>query len=145
MDSIIAVLVAANTMTGAGTTYGEPYIGRPLFCSTPDQPLFYDRSTPPFVAFPLSWYKLGYVQCGDYVIVREHLPDGTTRALYAFALDAGPFGAHCIQRGAEQCQPIIVDVPIYYATWPGLSNTGYVEVSNVSAVVRACRERGYCD
>ncbi len=140
----ITALVAMYTMVGVGTTYLAPPPQRapaPLFCSTPDHPLYYDDATPPWVALPVSadW------QCWDLILVREHLADGTTRSMMAYALDAGPFGDHCVVQADGSCPPIVVDAPTGTALWPGLSSEGHVEVVNLSAVARECQERGMCD
>ena len=127
----IAALVAINTMVGAGTVYDVPYLGRPLFCSTLDHPLFYDSATPPWVALPVGqvW------QCGDLILVREHREDGTTRSLVAHVLDAGPFDRFCVRQPDGTCPPIVVDVPRMHATWDALS--AQVEVINLSEIRRA--------
>lgn len=128
----IVSLVAIYTMAGTGTVYLAPerIEDHPLFCSTPQRPLFYDASTPPWVAFPISaeW------ECWDLALIRARLPDGTTRSFTAYVLDAGPFGAHCIEQG-DQCVPIVVDVPQHLATWSGMSAS--VEVVNLGAVARS--------
>ena len=130
---IVAALIAEYTMGGAGTVYAGQYVGAPLFCSTPQRPLYYDTATPPWVAFPVSaeW------SCWDLAKVTAYLPDGTTRSFMARVLDAGPFGAHCVMDG-DHCDPIVVDVPSHLATWPGTSV--HVEVINLSAVARRLRD-----
>ncbi len=142
VDAVIAALVAANTTVGAGTVYAEPYIGRPLFCSTGNNPLWYDDLSPPWVALPYSLHNITWM-CGDLILVREHLDDGTTRSLMARALDTGPFGGYCVAQGDGECMPIVVDVPELHVTWETLS--ARVEVINLSAVARGCKASGWCD
>jgi hypothetical protein len=142
VEAVIAAFVALNTTQGAGTVYAEPYVGRELFCSTLDTPLRYDDLSPLWVALPYSQYKVTW-NCWDVFLVREHLDDGTTRSLMALALDTGPFGDHCVAQGDGECLPIVIDVPQMHATWDTLS--ARVEVINLSAVARMCRDRGMCD
>jgi hypothetical protein len=155
VEAVIAAFVALNTTQGAGTVYAEPYIGRELFCSTLDTPLRYDDLSPLWVALPYSQYKVTwncgvpYSQykvtwnCGDLILIREHLDDDTTRSLMVLALDTGPFGGNCVAQGDGECLSIVVDVPQMHATWDTLS--ARVEVINLSAVARMCRDRGMCD
>jgi hypothetical protein len=118
--------------------YAGQYIGQPLFCSTLDAPLFYDHDSPPWVALPFGEFGDTW-QCGDLVYVRvQGYP-----SIMARALDTGPFGDYCVIWGTGECLLIVVDIPLYYATFPGLS--ARVEVSNISAVARECRARGWCD
>jgi hypothetical protein len=128
MDAVIAALVALNTHPGAITVYGDPYVGRPLFCSTGSNPLYYDSDSPKWLALPFK--QLGVTwQCGDLIYIPGY-------GLYR-ALDTGPFGDHCVVSGA-QCLPIVADVPVIHAEWPGLSVEG--EIVNLSAVARGWRE-----
>lgn len=131
--ALIVALVEANTAHGAITVYGGEFVGGPLFCSTAEGPLRFDPSSPPFAALPITEHNITW-QCGDLL----YIPGvGMFRAL-----DAGPFGDHCVASG-DQCAPIVADVPAHLASFEGLSMVG--EVINLSAVVRACRERGLCD
>ena len=121
-------------MSGAATTYvQEMWGGRPLFCSTPQRPLYYDAASPPWAAFSLSDYQSGAVRCWDLMHIREYLPDGTVRSSVVYALDAGPFGANCVMMG-DECVPIVVDRPGEVAV------CNRVEVINLSAVSRAYRD-----
>lgn len=123
-------------MVGVGTTYLAPPPQRapaPLFCSTPGRPLYYDAATPPWVALSVD----GEWQCWDLLLVREYLPDGTTRSVMAYALDAGPFGDHCVVQADGTCPSIVVDMPAGTTLWSGMSSEGPVEVINLSAVRRA--------
>ena len=131
---LIAALVQFNTVHGAVSMYAEPYIGERLFCSTPDNPLIYDQATPPWVALPFDRYGIDWA-CGDLIYIRT-----PTGSIMARALDTGPFGGYCVAQGDGECLPIVADVPVYWATWEGLSSTG--EVINLSAVARECRMRG---
>ena len=126
----IAALVAEYTVGGAIAAYDEP--GRVLYCSTPSRPLYYDSNSPPWLALPVKEHGATW-QCGDLI----YIPGvGMFRAL-----DAGPFGDHCIITGG-QCLAIVADVPVIFAQWE-LSTAG--EIINLSAVARACRARGWCD
>ena len=128
----VAALVAAHTMQGSLTAYGGEFIGQRLFCATQSNPLYYDHNTPPWIALPASQHGITW-QCGDLI----YIPGlGTFRAL-----DAGPFGDHCVVTG-DQCLPIVADIPTIHAPFK-LSMAG--EWVNLSAVVRECRERGMCD
>jgi len=137
---VIELLIALNTQVGVGTTYAGEYVGRPLFCATPDNPLYYDATLPPWVALPVSEYGHSW-QCGDLSKVTIYHADGTTEAFTAHALDAGPFGRHCVVTG-DGCLPIVVDVPAHLVSF---TSSARVEVVNLSAVARDCRERGICD
>lgn len=134
---MIPALVAQYTVAGALTVYAEPYVGRPLFCSTPEVPLYYAPTTSPWVALPFRDYGITW-QCGDLIYLR--FANGDT--LMARALDAGPFGAYCVMQPDGECLDIVADMPIYW-TDAKLSMVG--EAINISAVARACRERGWCD
>lgn len=129
----IAALVAMHTAHGAITVYGGEFVGQPLFCSTVSHPLYYDSVTPPWLALPISTFGTDW-QCGDLIYIPGH---GTYRAL-----DAGPFGDHCVATG-DQCLPIRADMPAIHADWEGISTTG--SVINLSAVHRECQARGLCD
>ena len=107
------------------------YGGEPLYCSTPETPLFYDTALTPWIAFPDEDYLSGNVQCGDLFYIR--FPDGTT--LLARALDAGPFASYCVQQADGACPPIGLDVPEHL--WPMDERSAFVEVYNVSAAYRA--------
>ncbi|MCK5643047.1 MAG: hypothetical protein KAJ19_19725 [Gammaproteobacteria bacterium] len=137
MAELMAVMVASNTAYGAVTVYAEPYIGERLFCSTPQNPLTYDQATQPWVALPFDKYGIDWL-CGDLILLRT-----PTGSIMARALDTGPFGGYCVAQGDGECLKIVADVPIYWATWPGLFSPG--EVINLSAVARECKARGICD
>jgi len=131
MEAITA-LVLANTVQGSIAAYGGEYVGMPLFCSTPSNPLYYDSKSPKWLALPFKNYGITW-QCGDLI----YIPGvGMFRAL-----DAGPFGDHCVVTG-DQCLPIVADAPVIHVGFE-LSMTG--KVINLSAVARECRDRGICD
>lgn len=130
MEAVIAALVIANSYHGSITTYGGPFEGQPLRCSTFERPLYYSDDTPKWIALPSS--QLGVTwQCGDRIYVPGH---GTYQAL-----DSGPFAAHCVVYG-DQCAPIVGDVPAIHAPFEGTSIQG--RIVNLSAVARGWQERG---
>lgn len=139
MDILIAALVTANTTHGAGTVY--LHTDAPLFCSTPQRPLFYDTVAPPWVALPVTDFQNDVVRCGDLIYVRP----ANAPSFMARPVDPHPMHGYCVQQGTGPCLPIVVDVPEHVATWRGLSVRGGVEVINFSAVARECRARGMCD
>ena len=81
----------------------------------------YVADAPPWVAVPVEWYESGLVSCGDRIGI---LADGEVHIL--LALDAGPFGSHCVRQLDGSCPPIAADVPDAHAWFPGLSTTGRV-------------------
>jgi hypothetical protein len=83
---------------------------------------------------PLSWYEENKVSCADKIGV---LADGKVRVFYA--LDAGPFGRHCVMQPDGACLPIAVDVPAPHAWFDGLSATG--RVWNVTELQREWERR----
>ena len=122
------------------TMYAAPFVGQPLYCSTPSNPLDYSPSTPPWVALPVEDYQSGRVWCGDLMLIRFHLSDGTTSILLARAYDAGPFASYCVRQADGSCPSIGVDVPVYF--WPGEGTSAWAEVVDLTAVAR---ERGMSD
>ena len=92
-----------------------------LYCGLP-----VSQTTEPWIALPPSpsW------QCGDL----HHLSftDGTS--LMARALDSGSFSTYCVQSGST-CSPIVADIPLRYAPFPGLS-VGVLQLTNITAMVR---------
>lgn len=98
------------------TMYAGPYVGMPLYCSTPQNPLFFDDTTPSWLALPVEDYVSGAVECGDPYEITFHLPDGTTQTKVLLALDAGPFSKYCVRQADGSCPHIAVDVPLPF--WP---------------------------
>ena len=131
MTILLFSLIAANTTTGVAAQYVESeWGGNPLYCDT-DGTLFYDIATGPWVAMPIkdkTW------RCGDWIQV-----SGDGWSLWARALDSGNLHTKTFRGG----QPVVVDVPEYFAKWA--TPLPIVSVTNWSAVVRECKERGYCD
>ena len=121
MDIVLAV----------ATWYLHPFVGRPLFCSTPAQPLTYDAAAAPWIALAIeddTW------RCGDLVILTFANGD----VLVATVQDAGPFGDHCVLQLDGTCARIAADVP--WHLWPeALSGdlSAGVRVINVSAEARS--------
>ena len=142
MEAAITAIMALSEVHfyGAGVIYLGP-VGNVLRCDRPGSPLVYSKATAPWVAFSDAMFKSGAVQCGDYVLVREHLPDGTTRSFTANVYDSGSFGDHTTLGGL----PIVVDGPPWVVSWPMYPGWARVEVFNFSAVARECRKRGICD
>ena len=123
-------------VNGAGVTYLESeWGGNRLFCSTPHCPLYYDSVSPPWAALPVSLHHVTW-ECGDLLYIK---PEGYP-SIMVRALDAGPFGGYQIG-GLD----IVVDMSELHITWPLYPGWAEVEVINISAVARECRERGYCD
>ena len=73
-----------------------------------------------WLAVPVEHYQSGQVACGDLFAVWA---DGDLR--YLPALDAGPFGAFCVEDG-DTCHPIVADLPRHVYDGPGLSMPAYV-------------------
>ena len=94
-----------------------------LFCD-----VVVDADTPPWIAMPVSQHGITW-QCGDRIAVND---GDVTR--YFTALDAGPFGAHCVLQPGGDCLPIAADVPEPWAWFDGLSTVG--RVWNVSKLQR---------
>ena len=111
------------------TVYGR--VGQPLYCSTPDAPLYYDTTYPPWLALPIEHYQDGRAQCGDLLYIR--FSDGST--LMARAYDAGPFASYCVKQADGSCPSIGLDVPAHL--WPVGGLSAWVELYNVSAAHRA--------
>ena len=113
------------------TMYAAPFIGQPLYCSMPDNPLYYSPSTPPWIALPVEDYQSGKVQCGDLMYIRFKLSDGSTSTLMARALDAGPFASYCVRQLDGSCPSIAADVPVYW--WPVEGISAWAEVIDLTA------------
>ena len=107
------------------------YGGQPLYCSTPQAPLYYNAETSPWIALPVEHYQDGSAQCGDLFYIR--FPNGST--LMARAYDAGPFASYCVRQAGGSCPSIGVDVPEHL--WPVDGLSAWVELYNVSAASRA--------
>ena len=105
--------------------------GQPLYWSTPQTPICYDITTPPWIALPAEHYRDGIAQPGDLFYIR--FPDGST--LMARALDAGPFASYCVEQPDGSCPDIGMDIPDHL--WPVGGLSAWVEVYNVSAAARA--------
>jgi len=121
-----------TVLVGMATMYtSAQHAGQPLFCGG----TFAD-TTAPWVALPIS--QFGTWRCGDLV----YLSFGNGDALLARAMDAGPFGDHCVIRG-NRCIPIVADVPEPH--WPASREGDISALVRVVNVTAACREWGYCD
>jgi len=106
--------MATIILVGVVTWYGGIYYDQPLYCSTFDNPLYFDRDPVyTWIAWDFGTYG---GQCGDVIAVYTD-----DRQVHRFrALDSGPFGAYCVQEGAD-CIPIVADVPEPFVWWYGLS------------------------
>ena len=120
-------------IVGIVTAYAGRYVGQPLYCSTPAQPLYYDAQTPPWVALPVEEHGVTW-ECGDLIYIST--PSGS---LLARAWDAGPFGGLCVM-DEDKCTGISADVPMFLSPFVGASSQA--RVVNVTA---ACRDWGICD
>ena len=94
-----------------------------LFCD-----VVVTTDTPPWVAMPYEQHGITW-QCGDRIAIR----DGNV-VRYFTALDAGPFGRHCVIQPGGACYPIAADVPQPHAWFEGLSTVG--KVWNVTELQR---------
>jgi hypothetical protein len=110
------------------TVYAGQYVGQPLYCGG-----FYDAVTVPWVAMPVSQHGVTW-ECGDVIGIWD---GGEIRTFVA--LDAGPFGRHCVEQPDGGCLPIAVDVPAPHAWFDGLSTTG--RVWNVTELQREWTRR----
>lgn len=108
---MIAVLVV-----GMITVYAGQYVGQPLYCDRPTMPLTYTETTPPWVALDHSEFESGRVRCGDRIRVY-----GEGWSLSARAWDAGTLYEYNVEG-----TPIVADVPVFLAPFPGLSSPGRV-------------------
>jgi len=132
-------VTALDIIVGMATVYAGPYVGQPLYCSTPDAPLYYAETTVPWAAFPAKWYRNGIVSCGAVVVFSGVDANGKYWTLTVRALDAGPFGDNCVVV-EDKCIDIVADVPAFLSPFAGLSSQ--VRVWNVT---RVCEEWGLCD
>lgn len=108
------------------------YGGGPLYCC--------DRAyempiSEPWIAMPVETLGREW-ECGDEIVVWSR---GEGRVLRA--LDAGPFGRHCVMQPGGECVPIVGDVPEPLAWWPGLS-TRVMMVNRSAAKRRLSLEAG---
>ena len=137
MTAFIAMLVAANTYVGVGTQYlPDAHAGNPLYCDR-DGTLIYDEATVPWVAMPIETFRDGRVECGDLIHVRSL--SGLWPSFTARAYDAGDLGSRTFRGGL----PVVVDVPPWVATWD--TPVPKVRVTNITAIARECKQRGWCD
>ena len=130
MLEIVALLLGVEHLAGVQPEVGvaiyysyADYGERPLYCSTPDLPLYYDKATAakwPWIAVDVDKYLSGEIGC--YTPVQVEFEDGTVRVLYA--LDAGPLGDYYIEDYPDL--PILVDVPEWF--WVGEGMSQVVEV-----------------
>lgn len=118
-----------TTAIVVATVYSST-IGTPLFCDTWDTDLSFHSDQEPFLAWP---FDVAGGQCGDIILVIA----GEDWDLYK-ALDSGGFGHHCVMEG-DMCHPIVVDIPMFFAPFDGLS--AEVRVVNVSAQRRKMERR----
>jgi hypothetical protein len=122
----VGSILAACVLTGVVTIYQEPYVGRPLYCSSPAEPRYYDVNSPAaWIALDAAYYESGRARCGDQILVTA-TDDGSGWAVIAQALDAGPLSAYYIEQwpGTSQHlerQPIVADLPAHLAPFSGLS------------------------
>ena len=116
------------------TLYAGPFVGQPLYCSTPENPLYYSPDTTPWAAFPVEDYQSGKIHCGDPYVIRFTLPEGRYRYVTVRALDAGPFSRYCVLQPDGSCPHIAVDVPAYW--WPVEGISAEVEVMPLNRLAR---------
>lgn len=121
MSTVIQILI------GVATVYGAWHSGQPLYCDGAGVDLIYSESTVPWVAVDVREYESGRIRCGDELWLRF----GNGAELRALALDAGYLRGYYVEQWDA---PIVVDVPMHLAPFPGLSAP--VRVVNHSAAVR---------
>jgi hypothetical protein len=115
----VGSILAACVLTGVVTIYQEPYVGRPLYCSSPAEPRYYDVNSPAaWIALDAAYYESGRARCGDQVLVTGAV-DGSGWAVIVQALDAGPLSAYYIEQWPDK--PIVADLPAHLAPFSGLS------------------------
>jgi len=102
----------SQVLIGVVTVYATVFIGQPLFCDT-GQGLVFSEDTEPWVALDVDLYG-DWAHCGDKILIR-----GDGWELEALALDAGPLHEYWIEDWPDL--PIIADVPMHLAPFPGLS------------------------
>jgi hypothetical protein len=112
MTSVTMYLITAGAIT---------------FCGVPVD------DAPPWVAMPYRDFGLVW-ECGDVIAI----DDGDTVRTF-LALDAGPFGAHCVVQPSGECLSIAADVPELHWWCDGLSTTG--RVWNVTELQREWTQR----
>lgn len=135
--AMMLTLLAAHSVSGVGTQYlPDEHEGNALYCDRPGHPLRYDSDAKlPVVALPIHAYENGWVRCGDVVRVN-------VQGWASFTAEAGDAG-NLHSRTFRGGMPVVVDAPPWVATWD--SPVPKVTVTNLSAIVRECTERGWCD
>ena len=115
----------ATALWIVATWYGEPYVGRSLYCGG-----WYKESTPAWVAVDVREYEAGRVRCGDLLDITWK----SGERLSARAWDAGPFEGYYVEDWGRDL-PIVVDVPEHL--WPvHPARSALVRVRNVTAELR---------
>jgi len=130
MNVLLALIIAVNTYIGVSTVYlAENWEGQPLYCNNGVNGLDYSPDTGPWGAMDIGLFQSGAVQCGDWLQVSAR--DGSF-SFYARAWDSGN-----LHTATFRGQPVVVDVPEYYAPWyPDGVPCPEVTVINWSAVAR---------
>ena len=62
------------------------------------------------IALPVETHGTEW-QCGDLIAVWTKGRDGQEHFILARAVDAGPFGNHCVMQPNGFCASIVIDVP----------------------------------
>ena len=102
---LFAVIIAILPWEYGGITfyYGELFEGSNLACPG----YKYEPETGPWLAIPISWYREGKADCGDWFLVE--FSDGST--MMARALDSGPIDNYTVW---DSGLPFVADLPIYW-------------------------------
>ena len=111
-----------NVLYGVVTWYAiATFGGGPLYCGEG----CYETGRSPWIALPVetrgTWWE-----CGDEIVIWS---GGEMHILRA--LDAGPFGRHCVEWN-DECLAILGDVPGPWRWWPGLSTRAVVANRSVA-------------
>lgn len=110
---VVSIQVSPSEHIATYYTY-EEFGGNPLYCSRPNDPLYYELDTTPWVAVNVRLYQTGVVRCGDPVL----LVFKNGEELLAKTLDAGPFDGYYVKDYPEL--PII-DIPQHLVPFVGMS------------------------
>ena len=89
-------------LTVVATMYAGRYVGQETFCG-----LTYGDG----IALPIETHGIDW-GCGDLIAYWTKGRDGQEYLTLATAVDAGPFGKHCIMQPGGLCASIVIDVPI---------------------------------
>ena len=113
----------------AVTMYAGQYVGQSTFCGA----MYGDGIALPIETHGTEW------ECGNLIAIWTEDRNGQERFTFARALDAGPFGNHCVMQPDGFCASIVADVPINL--WPHGSDTS-ARVTYWQNITAKAREAG---